>query len=399
MRIETPRHHERFGDVRIHELTRVVELDAGLDGDHSHVEADVGGVSHVAASAIGDVERRMAIVVPIKDERLDVIDGVLSGIPHDCLIIAVSASRRDPDRYRLETELAERFCSAAARPMVLIHQDDPGLAATLVSCGFGEIVEGATVRGGKGEAMVVGMLLAELEGKDYVGFVDADNYVPGAVHEYVKVFAAGLHLAPSPYAMVRVSWRSKPKIEDGALVFNRWGRTTQVTNRFLNLVLSTVTGSGTDPITTGNAGEHAMTLALARRLRFAGGFSVEPFEYVELFEQFGGVVDPAYPNPDRAPVDVYQVETRNPHFHEDKGDEHVLGMQVQALNVVCHSPMCPPEVREEIVDFLTEQRALTPGERPPPARVYPPYRRIDLAEFAETLSMKSESLRRLPAAE
>jgi hypothetical protein len=129
-----------------------------------------------------------------------------------------------------------------------------------------------------------------------VGFIDADNYVPGAVHEYVKVFAAGLHLAPTPYAMVRISWQSKPKIEDGRLVFNRWGRTTHVTNRFLNLLLSTYNGFGTEVIRTGNAGEHAMTLELAKRLRFAGGFAVEPYEFLDLFEQFGGV-DPS-PHPE-----------------------------------------------------------------------------------------------------
>ena len=35
------------------------------------------------------------------------------------------------------------------------------------------------VRAGKGEAMLVGMALAALTGRRYVGYVDADNYVPG----------------------------------------------------------------------------------------------------------------------------------------------------------------------------------------------------------------------------
>ncbi|CAJ2508274.1 Uu.00g094600.m01.CDS01 [Anthostomella pinea] len=33
-----------------------------------------------------------------------------------------------------------------------------------------------------------------------IGFIDADNYVPGYVHEYCKIFAAGLYAAHSPHA-------------------------------------------------------------------------------------------------------------------------------------------------------------------------------------------------------
>ncbi|HXV46570.1 MAG TPA: mannosyl-3-phosphoglycerate synthase [Nitrososphaera sp.] len=33
----------------------------------------------------------------------------------------------------------------------------------------------------QGWGQVLGMLLAKMAGKEYVGFIDADNYVPGAV--------------------------------------------------------------------------------------------------------------------------------------------------------------------------------------------------------------------------
>ena len=380
MRIEYPHRHERFGAVRIHETTQVVELDSGPDTHREALTADAGTVGLVPPAAVHAVERRMAIVVPTKNERRKVIEGVLSGIPHDCLIVLVSASARVPvDRYTLELEVLERFCRATDRPALAVHQDDRGLADALVHAGMGELVEAAAVRRGKGEAMIIGMLLAALADKEHVGFVDADNYVPGAVHEYVKVFAAALHLAPTPYAMVRISWQSKPKIDDGRLVFNRWGRTTHVTNRFLNLVLSHYNGFGTEVIRTANAGEHAMTMELAKRLRFAGGFAVEPYEILELFEQFGGV-GPS-PHPEVTGVDVFQVETRNPHFHEDKGDSHVSGMRAESIGAVVSSALCPEPVRAEVLDFLASEGM---GEVGPP-RVYEPWERADLRAFAEAL--------------
>lgn len=391
MRIEYPHRHERFGAVRIHDLTQVIELDSGLEGQPEELMVQGRLVNHVPPAGLNEVERRMAIVVPTKNERRKVIEGVLSGIPHDCLIVMVSASDRDPiDRYELERHLLERFCHAAERPAVLVHQDDPGLGSALAAGGMEELVdENGITRRGKGEAMIVGMLLAELAGKEHVGFVDADNYVPGAVHEYVKAFAAGLRLAPTPYAMVRISWQSKPKIEGTRLVFNKWGRTSQVTNRFLNLVLSTYTGFGTDIVATGNAGEHAMTMELARRLRFAGGFAVEPFELIELFEQFGGAAPSPHPEVAKSIVDVFQVETRNPHFHEDKGTDHVDDMRLQALHILHRAPICPPEVRTEIESFLAEVGVSGADDQLEP--VYRPFEEADFDTLGRVLTEQAET--------
>ena len=199
-----------------------------------------------------------------------------------------------------------------------------------------------------------------MTGREYVGYVDADNYVPGAVHEYCKAYAAGLFLAESPYSMVRISWHSKPKLRDGRLFFSRRGRTSEVTNEWLNRFLAEYSHFGTEVIATGNAGEHAMSLALGLKLRLAGGFAVEPFEYVDLFEQFGGVLESPHPDVMASSVPVLQIETRNPHFHDNKGEEHVRGMRMQALNVLYHSPVTLPAVRQAIVDFMVEQGANAP---------------------------------------
>lgn len=394
MRIEYPHRHERFGAVRIHELTQVIELDSGLDGDPGESVIHGRRVHHVPARAINSVEQRMAIVVPTRNERRKVIDGVLSGIPHDCPIILVSASDREPiDRFDLETALLGDFCAATGRSAQAIHQFDPGVAIAAEEASLADLVgEQGMVRPGKGEALVLALLLTEMAGLDHVGFVDADNYVPGAVHEYVKSFAAGLHMAPTPYAMVRISWHSKPKVAEGRLVFNRWGRTSQITNRFLNLVLSTYSGFGTEVIKTGNSGEHGMTMELARRLRLAGGYAVEPYELINMFEQFGGAVPSPHPEVNRSLVDVFQVETRNPHFHEDKGRDHVAEMGVQALHALYHSVVCPESVRTEVRQLLETEGLLAPGIEPPIERTYPSINTADVAAFEEAIR-KADSFR------
>ncbi|MEV4755315.1 mannosyl-3-phosphoglycerate synthase [Micromonospora sp. NPDC049559] len=388
MRLEQSHRTERFGAVRIHELQRVIQLDSG---DAPGTGSD-GVVSHAAIRAI---ERELVVVIPCMNETRRVIEGVLSGIPHDCLIVLVSNSARQPvDRYEIEMQTVEQFCRAAERPAITVHQRDPGLAAAMKAAGMPELIDDdGLVRSGKGEAMLIGMAVAALTGRKYLGYIDADNYVPGSVHEYVKVYAAGLHLAANPYAMVRISWHSKPKLRDGRLFFNRRGRSSEITNSFLNRLIAEYSGFGTEVIATGNAGEHALSLELGLRMRLAGGFAVEPFEYLDLFEQFGGVLDAAHPEVMATSVPVLQIETRNPHFHDNKGEEHVQGMRMQALNVLYHSPISLPAVREAILEFMVAQGVLAPGQEPPHERIYPPVGSLALDLLRDVLEAEAGGFR------
>jgi mannosyl-3-phosphoglycerate synthase len=392
MRLEQSRRIERFGAVRIHELQRVVELDSGCT-------AQPGDPGAVAPEVIRGIERQLVIVVPCMNETRRVIEGVLSGIPHDCLVVLVSNSAREPvDRFDMEAHTLEQFCSSAHRPAIIVHQRDPGLAAAVKAAGMPELIDhSGLVRGGKGEAMLLGMAVAAMTGRRYLGYIDADNYVPGAVHEYVKVYAAGLHLAASPFAMVRISWHSKPKLRDGRLFFHRRGRSSEITNLFLNRLVAEYSGFGTEVIATGNAGEHAFSLDLGLRLRLAGGFAVEPFEFIDLFEQFGGILPAAAGRAMPASVPVLQVETRNPHFHEDKGTEHVHGMRMQALNVLYHSPVALPAVREAILDFMVAEGTLQPGQEPPRERIYPPVGSLAFDLLRDVLEAESTTFRQFGA--
>ena len=400
MRLADSFRSERFGAVRIHELQRVIELDSGAMHDTGQPNRSAGS-RVVPPDALRAIESQMVIVIPCMNETRSVIEGVLSGIPHDCLIVLVSNSDKKPvDRYEIEVQTVEQFCRLAGRSAVAVHQKDPGLAAAFKAAGMADLIgDDGLVRNGKGEAMLIGMAVAAMTGRRYLGYVDADNYVPGAVHEYCKAYAAGLHLADSPYSMVRISWHSKPKLRDGRLFFSRKGRSSQITNEWLNRFLAEYSGFGTEVIATGNAGEHAMSLDLGLKLRLAGGFAVEPYEYMDLFEQFGGVLESNDPEVTAGSVPIVQIETRNPHFHDNKGEDHVQGMRMQALNVIYHSPVTLPSVRQAIVDFMVSQGALEVGQEPPRERVYPPVGSLDLELLYDGLDAEATTFRQFDGSE
>jgi mannosyl-3-phosphoglycerate synthase len=304
---------------------------------------------------------------------------VLAGIPGGCRVVVISASEATPiDRFQLEREVIDTFVAHTGRRVVHIHQRDALLAATIEPSMPELLGDDGLIRPGKGEAMLIGAMIARETGSAAVGYIDADNYVPGAVNEYVRIFSATLASAASEHTMGRISWQSKPKVQEGALVFNRWGRSTTVSNRVLNELLSHYLGEGTRIITTANAGEHVISMPLAERLRFTGSFGAETGQFIDLLEQFGGIIEPIGDVPDR--IDVIQTETLNPHFHEDKGEEHVAGMRDQSVATIISSPICPGHVAST---YDTEM--------PPPIR-YPTFgnrpgidlERIDEAGTSET---------------
>ena len=382
-----PRESERLGAVRISGLQKIYELDAGLE-DSPWGAGDDSVVRRIPAEALHEIESEMAIVVPVRNERLKLIEGVLVGIPHPCLVIVVTNSSREPvDRFHMEKEAIQNYCRFTQKQVVVVHQKDPGIAAAFAAAGYTDILgHDELVRNGKAEGMIMGTLLAKLLGRKYVGFVDSDNYFPGAVHEYVKEYAAGFHLtADTDYSFVRISWHSKPKVVESSLYFPKWGRSSRESNRFLNKLVSHHTGFETEVIKTGNAGEHALTVDLAMSIDYATGYAVETFHYVYLLEKYGGiVVDEEEPADMRRPVKISQIESRNPHLHEGKGDEHVEDMIAASLSTIYHSKLCPDSLREEIEDDLRRRDYLKDGETLPPMRKYKSLDRMDWRTFSET---------------
>ena len=385
MKLDLPRYTERFGATSLHGVQRVYELDSGFDDGRPASESIV----NVGNNQIVDIERRMAIVIPMKGERLRLLEGVLSGIPHDCLTIIVSNSPRQPvDRYKLERDALQQFNRFVGRNAFILHQRDPALAEVLKESGYTSILgPDGMVRSGKAEGMVIGMLLAKMAGKEHVGFIDADNYVPGAVNEYVKIFASGIAMSQTPYIMTRVSWIYKPKISENGLYFSKWGRVSELTNQHLNLLVSYYTGFETEVMRTGNSGEHCMSLKLAELLTFSSGYAIEAYEIVNVLEQFGGIIPTVHQDAMDKGIEIMQVETRNPHFHEDKGDDHLKEMVVASLGSMYHSKICPPKAREKILETLRSKNMLEEDQQDPPIPVkIEPFKDIDIRQFAKVLT-------------
>lgn len=383
MRITAPKNSVCYGRVEIRGVQSVVELEA-LETPPSHIHNQFGigkssnNTQAVPPSAINEIQRRTAIVVPCKDEDISHIKGVWAAIPASSLIILVSGSK--DDNYAVECAALIEFCSITGRAGLSVHQRDPKLADALRCSGMAGLLDDegdGLVHKGKGEGLVIGIALAatamgpvaahetyerrggckEPENKKfaadvrcdngsypriasdghpqpscdattgdndspdfgsakescqqlmsghtdgargyykYIGFVDADNFVPGSVQEYCRAFSAGMYLAQAEDAMVRINWSSKPKVENGKLHFKPSGRSSEIVNHWLNRLLDNMDttivgnknendGTGTNLICTGNAGEHAMTISLALKLRVASGYAIEPFHFLDVFERF-----------------------------------------------------------------------------------------------------------------
>lgn len=389
MKLDLPRYTERFGATSLHGVQRVYELDSGYDDGRPVSESIV----NIGNNQIVDIERRMAIVIPTKGERLRLLEGVLSGIPHDCLTIIISNSPRQPvDRYKLEKEALQQFNRFVGRNAFILHQRDPVLSEVLRDVGYNSILgPDGMVRTGKAEGMLIGMLLAKMAGKEYVGFIDADNYVPGAVNEYVKIFASGIAMSQTPYVMVRISWIYKPKISETGLYFSKWGRVSEITNQHLNSLVSYYTGFETEVMRTGNSGEHCMSLKLAELLTYSSGYAIEPYEIVNVLEEFGGIIPTVNQDAMDKGVEIMQVETRNPHFHEEKGDDHLKEMVVGSLGSIYHSKICPPKVREKIVEALRSKNMLEESQQQEPCAPHKiePFKDVDVRQFAKVLTKAS----------
>lgn len=390
MRLDLPRLRERFGAVLFYGMQSVYQLDAGLISDERQVGGDAA-IQRVPYEKLHAALKDMAIIVPVREEKLKLLEGVISGIPNACQVIVVSNSSRHPvDRFQLEKDMMETISAYTNRPILTVHQKDPLLARAFREAGYTEILDDdGFIRSGKAEGMMLGTILARMMGKRTIGFIDSDNYFPGAVLEYCYLYGAGFAMAKRDgYHMVRISWNSKPKVVDSSLYFAKWGRSSIVTNQYLNKLVSHYTGFETEVIRTGNAGEHALTLDLAMNIRFSSGYSVEPYQLVYAMEQFGGLLEPSVPDALRKNVTVYQVESRNPHLHEYKGEEHVERMIEASLSVIYHSPLCPDKIKAQIEDELDRRGIRPQGEAIPRMHQYPPLAQADLTRFWKVIHGK-----------
>jgi mannosyl-3-phosphoglycerate synthase len=387
MRIELPREAQRFGGNLFYGVQKVYELDAGLAADQLPYEPHFV-IRQVPYEALNEIEKQMAIIIPMKAERLRLLEGVLCAIPHACQVIIVSNSPREPvDRFNMEANAVDSFRTFTKKNLVIVHQKDSAAAQAFAASGYLELLDtDGLIRNGKAEGMILGLMLARLAGKKYVGFIDVDNFIPGSVLEYVRAYAAGFALSKSRCSMVRMLWHSKPKVVESQLYFTRYGRASILTNEYLNRLINYRTGFETEVIKTGNSGEHALSMELAMRLDYAAGYAIETNHFVNLLEKFGGLRESPYPNEMREGVEIFQIESRNPHLHDiSKGEEHIHDMMQASLGVIYQSFACPETLRKEILHELRRRKVVRKRETPAPVRIYPALDCIDPTRFASVI--------------
>jgi len=68
MRIESPRYTECFGSVSLNDVQKVLELDSGRAKEVPLDESIA--VQKIEEAVSKDIEKRMAVVIPIRDEKL-----------------------------------------------------------------------------------------------------------------------------------------------------------------------------------------------------------------------------------------------------------------------------------------------------------------------------------------
>ena len=159
----------------------------------------------------------------------------------------------------------------------------------------------------------------------------------------------------------------------------------------MNSLISSKTGFETEIVKTSNAGEHAMSLKLAEILPYASGYAVEPQELVSIFEGFGGVLPMTRSTAAKNGVEVFQIETRNPHLHEDKGSGHLETMVALSLATIYYSPLCEQETKQRILEELIRLNAIKPDEEPPHPNKSAPIKKINFAKFTGIMKEHMDS--------
>lgn len=380
MYISYPARFEVFGAVKMHELSKVHALFAYGS------ESKPGVFSLPGFRDFEEIAYTTVFIVPVKDEEPLSLEGVLRAVPYYSPVVIVSNSSVHPlNMYKVEVDIAKMIYKTTGRTVVIVHQKDKSIAEKLGGV-LPEILDkGFLVKSGKGEGMLIGAILADGLRANNVAYVDADNYIPGAVLEYALIFYTVLGSSESRYKMVRVSWGHKAWSTAEELYFRRFGRVSTAVNAVLNKVLSYRRRVETDIVKTSNSGEHAMSVELAREIEYGSGFSAETQELVSILEKcyigVEGGLCPALPEN----IEVYQVESLSPHIHAEKGEAHIAEMILESLSAVYYSQLPDERGKNYILNTLRDMGFV---EEPLQLPRYK-YPKINARDFLDTVLTES----------
>ncbi len=303
-----------------------------------------------------------AFVVSHKTESLETLLGVLWYLPGDSPVIVVTNC---PGEQLASIKSGIQDNLVGHKNIFLVHQKDEHVARVLELSGVTHILGyDGKVLDGKGEGMYIGTLFATFLGyPEWIVFYDADNIVPCALLEYTLAMGR-LFLAARPsYSSfessmpaflhnVRVCWSSKPSLTGGKLEQNVLGRCTRVISPIFHDVLEHWLGVRNYLVSSSNAGEQGMTMTTARALRFSSGFSVETFQLLDFLLKAATLKD----LPGSAIYQQYQ--SKSPHFHTKKEDEHIRKMIAVSLGSFFVFRHYLPQSVEDHINRLIDELCL-----------------------------------------
>ncbi|MGH9993389.1 MAG: mannosyl-3-phosphoglycerate synthase, partial [Nitrososphaera sp.] len=119
-------------------------------------------------------------------------------------------------------------------------------------------------------------------------------------------------------------------------------------------------------------------------------------EFIDIFEKFGGLLPSNYPQVIDKGVEIFQIETRNPHFHEEKGVAHLNEMLEASLATIYRSEICPQDLKESILDvFRGDGRNSKKVDFKKKDHLMEPINTIDMPEFEKGVRDKADTFLKL----
>jgi mannosyl-3-phosphoglycerate synthase len=104
-----------------------------------------------------------------------------------------------------------------------------------------------------------------------------------------------------------------------------------------------------------------------------------------MFENFGGILPTKDIKVMEQGIDIFQIETRNPHLHEERGNEHLNEMLLSSLSTIYHSPLCDEELKQAVLAELIGQGILKKGEEPPPVYINAPLKKVKVTQLVDAI--------------
>ena len=315
-------------------------------------------VIEVEDEKIREILEKTVVIVPTKDEKLEILEMVLRSIPDVKATIVISNSKQEwPfDFFAKEEALVKQLNKIFPYPVVICHQKNWKISQ-IFSLRYPYILDPKRneIKNGKAEGCIIATAIAEIFKPEYICFIDADNLAPATVDEYVKCLAAGFCLSKTKNTNVRLVWRKKGKIGKTINLYDV-GRVSKITNKILSKMMENFGKRLT--IESGNAGEEAFSVNFLYHLWWAPRFGMETQFLLEalFFDQNAKVIE---------------IKTISPHFHSERKEKgHIEEMIQESLSVIYRRPEVPEATKRLIEEISKKQKIRLLSQRKYPA--YPP---------------------------